>query len=692
MKSRSRRKTSVNIPSNGDDEDSTITDSEKTAAVNKAVGKFKAPMKLKQRVSIMKNDQEKLKKDVELIKQKQNIEVKIMNHLIQQGNISVKCAFWNLLAHGMANGEFLCPGGDNDITDWHKRGERTREQMGKMMSENDIVCTVENDRCISILNHLRSNNPNIKCIYLLKIKPSAKDVKLSTAKYNGNYDSNYDSNQKYEGKPSWVLEDNGNYSNARKLAFGDPKNLSSTNNQIVPYGITYKNECGEYASFFAELYSANEDNYYSSDDGLAVYYNSKEVDISDIDYQYYELLNKEDQNVPIKIYKPILRNGNKEYCNFLPVRFRKNNIEFTIICGHLTSGEEADKEKVRMNEFNIMNKEINEKEYPQPIFLIDSNTSEQYLNSFNKLISSDNTLYKTFDDSGYESIINEDIPDFKCFKMRHAKGQQPEKFGELMYDTIDKCLIKKDRDFLIRPVNLLDESIFLNANDSDLISKFRNDKIMRGKIKKFMFKYYYNNKTIDDLIAEINNMMEGMKVSVEDKKITKDDETRIKSIVEERLEIDTNTYNINLGLNKEKNKIDKIIINNKETSWGDDVNKIEFNGLYDYIYNEKYKDDNEVIDFIIDENSPDQSVENATNQSVKHKLINNPIEDNKLKMLFQKIYPNTKLASDHPPIGVEILFYLNNTEKKLINEDPNYQWRQKYLKYKNKYLALKKRL
>ena len=30
----------------------------------------------------------------------------------------------------------------------------------------------------------------------------------------------------------------------------------------------------------------------------------------------------------------------------------------------------------------------------------------------------------------------------ECFKMRHAKGSQPKKFGNLMFDTIDKILIQ----------------------------------------------------------------------------------------------------------------------------------------------------------------------------------------------------------------------------------------------------------
>ena len=57
-------------------------------------------------------------------------------------------------------------------------------------------------------------------------------------------------------------------------------------------------------------------------------------------------------------------------------------------------------------------------------------------------------LYQFKDDlndyfKNFTNLINTDT--YSCFKMRHANGDQPDKFGEFIYDTIDRCYIPKDK-------------------------------------------------------------------------------------------------------------------------------------------------------------------------------------------------------------------------------------------------------
>ena len=44
-------------------------------------------------------------------------------------------------------------------------------------------------------------------------------------------------------------------------------------------------------------------------------------------------------------------------------------------------------------------------------------------------------------DAGFSNLI---LPGtgFECFKMRHGSGDQKDKFGQIMFDTIDKIAIK----------------------------------------------------------------------------------------------------------------------------------------------------------------------------------------------------------------------------------------------------------
>ena len=69
---------------------------------------------------------------------------------------SITVATWNILADGLAYGEFLCDEGDAAVTSWNVRQTKIVTTIGQMIENGvDLVCTQENDHPELILKHLR---------------------------------------------------------------------------------------------------------------------------------------------------------------------------------------------------------------------------------------------------------------------------------------------------------------------------------------------------------------------------------------------------------------------------------------------------------------------------------------------------------------------------------------------------------
>ena len=626
----------------------------------------------------LKREEERLELEEERLKREERLEKEILRQAeesaINEANsspatdtvydITVKCAFWNMLADGLSYGEFMCNGEndfDNDkeiITRWEyfddKKNERVSirkkqicDKMSELMKWSDILCTVENDRCFSILNHLRQQHKDkdIRCIYFIK-KPGSGPPKLNleetsaaSLKFNRihgvvdtknnesrYWDEMYNDFNTFEEEFSCDNSENLKYKtelNDTMLSFKamynqtgkrericrKPKTKGATEKEAQINGSTVK---------YYECEITDADNKYLSDDGIAIYYDYNKVSFengtfndiiteisdqkndfinifySDIDFSSIINLVIDDTKPDIKYHSKLIdKNGNeiskkdrnklsKKLNCFLPVEFTVYNQPLIIIGGHLDSGEQESNEDMRIMQMKSFLNYFNSTEHKnkQHLFLMDSNVSLQYINTINneremnKQSKLSQTFYDIYKKNGYENLIDEDIPNFKCLKMRHAKGLQKSKFGEFMYDTIDKCLYKNNRNFKIKPHSF--GNYFIMDNHK-LLNEVRNNNLLREQLKIFLI----------------------------------------------------------------------------ENEWG----------------------------------------HNMTNNNTTGLSLSN-IDHDKIKAMLLELYPNKNLPSDHPPIGVEILFYSRSNLETLneSNEETNFQWKQKYLKYKNKYLALKKRL
>lgn len=116
--------------------------------------------------------------------------------------------------------------------------------------------------------------------------------------------------------------------------------------------------------------------------------------------------------------------------------FSSNNKLFNIYPLHLKSGEGIEQAKIRIEKLEELFIDADTK--LNPIFIMDSNNSEYYELDYPDEYKMTNLIMKY----GYKDIVI--TKGNECFKLRHNKGNQPNKFYQLMFDTIDKILVKNN--------------------------------------------------------------------------------------------------------------------------------------------------------------------------------------------------------------------------------------------------------
>lgn len=109
---------------------------------------------------------------------------------------------------------------------------------------------------------------------------------------------------------------------------------------------------------------------------------------------------------------------------------------FNIYPLHLKSGEGLEQAKIRLEKLEKLFLDAETK--TNPIFIMDSNNSEHYELNYPNEFKMSNLILKY----GYKDIVL--TKGNECFKLRHNKGNQPSKFYQLMFDTIDKILVKNN--------------------------------------------------------------------------------------------------------------------------------------------------------------------------------------------------------------------------------------------------------
>jgi hypothetical protein len=153
------------------------------------------------------------------------------------------------------------------------------------------------------------------------------------------------------------------------------------------------------------------------DDTIAIYYDKTKVILKSL--QQHE------------IGKSLV--GHCEFC------IAGSDLVINVINGHLSSGEAKKDADTRVKECDKLMKYVYDLD--NVILLFDSNSSIHYMSN-----TGDKKNDDVFDIWQFNKFTNVILPNqnLECLKMRHGNGGQPAKFGEFMFDTIDKIAYKSD--------------------------------------------------------------------------------------------------------------------------------------------------------------------------------------------------------------------------------------------------------
>ena len=362
--------------------------------------------------------------------------------------MDLSVGLYNVLADGLALGEFATYEGDAELV-WVSRGPKVVEVIVAMLERYDVVVTVENDHFFSILDQLR------------EITGSDVHGVFGRKRQAGNCDST-----------------------CRKLmkARVDISGAKSLREETVPPFLDYyfsgAGDGTEPVGEGAESASTA----YLSDDGVGIYFKSDKV-------LRHECVLLPGQTILPggALADPIVLDIDAGAASVAVVfSTSSGGGKFLVVGSHLPSGEGMKQEEERREVAEMTLKAVLDMGYGHlPIVWgMDSNTSQVYVDNMvsqGHLLARERSLVRFLEHSGFTSYIPEcGGPHFKCFKMRHARGNQVNKFCTFMYVCIDKVLLRLPPEGNVRVTRAEAESLTeklcgLSAADESALLKLRDE-------------------------------------------------------------------------------------------------------------------------------------------------------------------------------------------------------------------------
>lgn len=349
-------------------------------------------------------------------------------------------ATWNILADGLAYGEFLTDEGDAKVTNWDMRCPRIVTTMSQMFENGvDLIATQENDHPEEILRGI-----NVHTVDMIVLDKWKNPAKHSTALAMNSAERNF-----YRGTSVWPVF-NEIVGEGSKLVKGEQ--LGDT--ICLPSAPKFSLDTPE-------------------PDGLTIYYNTATVGLETAKDPHHK--GGEDTLIDIdKREKGAKLNARK-------IKITKDGVSFTIVNAHLAGDESIERAELRAESLQLIVDSIPEEDRKKAIILMDSNSSSLY--PCREGVSEEpGATTIELGDSVLEKAIELEFWDVlgteghECFKVRHASGMQPNKFGILMFDQIDKILCYNGVTAVSR--NLSDFTTqFVSVHDRPAAQQFGIDKI-----------------------------------------------------------------------------------------------------------------------------------------------------------------------------------------------------------------------
>lgn len=465
----------------------------------------------------------------------------IMSQVMRKS--STVCIYeFNMLAEGLVGKEFISS--SIGSLQWNIRGNNIVKLIDNLFEQGvDIVVTLENDHPIEIAEKLQKSYRRIDCCFQRVRSKDNKNSGFTQLLKRSKVDRSYTFQHSIRDEQDLL----------------EFLNLMNSDKPADCHTDFSRNDA------------------YVADYTTCIYWNASKIQGFPL-FQEFNPLNFL-INRGYKIYTGRGDNG------FIQ-KFMKDGIEFNVLAAHLKSGERENDEISRVSQLtSLLDMCIDKK---NPIVVMDSNSSIHYVNGTLE------NIYGLFTNYGFYNLINE--LEKPCFKMRGADGDQPHKFAELMYDGIDKILVKNGVKASPCKVKGEPELRFLEYNS--LIYRFRTVRILRERISNWILNTHNvfdtNGKLIHKKATELR-VSSGQCVPIQD---------------------------------KESGEVLKFMSSDVSSRWGQDMTLNSCIGMANYLKN-GIGDDEIVV----------------------HNL---DVTDEQLTRIFSYLCPNNEMCSDHPLVGVVV--------------------------------------
>jgi hypothetical protein len=307
--------------------------------------------------------------------------------------------------------------------------------------------------------------------------------------------------------------------------------------------------------------SFTEDNLYVAEYANSIYWNPAKINIVHISPLFTELAPSE-----TRPYKYYCGKGYNGFCQ----TFLKGQTEYNIMVAHLKSGEGATEEIERVTGLDSMLTSISS--LANPIVLMDSNSSIHYQDDVRAEV--EETVADVITRHGFCNITVQDSASDMTFKMRPGQGNQKDKLGQFMADTIDAILVRGRmcaKRMIVSGVETVDPKLL------PLIYQLRNDPILRKRVSNWVINW--DNGGTETELRSAGGLFEEIK--------------------------------------NKKGKVLRKMSANESSLWGNNTTTNVYLGMAEYLG-----------------------------------LVDG--DDVALESVFNSLYPNENMPSDHPPFGAEI--------------------------------------
>jgi hypothetical protein len=349
---------------------------------------------------------------------------------------------------------------------------------------------------------------------------------------------------------------------------------------------TFKSE--KCPSNFTAMYDAAPDNAYNVDDGISLFYRKDKWSMPTTPEPGTVMFN----DTPyLDVVLSTVFSGNKKYVH--------------VYVAHLSSGEGDKDNETRQVELARILLDIKVNRYKNdsilPILMMDSNYSTYY--------KGHEQMDTLLHDAHFKNNVDE--KGNECFKMRHAKGEQPSKFGSLMFDALDKICVPDTHQ--TTPINF---DVFAKYNFSldeyHKIAALRKDQSARSLLTFICMQQEWG----DDF-----GKAQQATCAYKKETITNDSVDKV---------IQKITDDLNITIDKIKNSLD-----------GAGTGQVDIQKMK-HKMGQKMKQREKWLRFTDGDTFRTYVVEAA------HKNVTIPTD------CLTKLYPNKDAPSDHPPVGVSV--------------------------------------